>query len=330
MTITKENYEKAIRRKPDARSERNKLPKRILFTQLKNLAARHGIKLTNAGRGKIVNSQNTVALVSNRKNVEAARAIKAKAAMPRIKAEMKARKNAKNKAEVILRAKMAAKAKELKVQAEAKANEPVRNIALNRLMLELFGSSNENIRPAVIKPGPRPLSPPCKMVATSSKKGGGCKLMKVRKAKAKQAIKVRNTLARMENEGTFKANFTLKNHGARKSALAVLNDQRIVYEAALKLVANAKASENKTRQNKVRKQLKKMLNAMKKQKKIENNKKAEDQRLKIIANAQRLYNEMFPPLPKKKVNLSKFPIGPTIIPGGWANQMNEFNAAKSK
>ena len=44
-----------------------------------------------------------------------------------------------------------------------------------------------------------------------------------------------------------------------------------------------------------------MLNVMKKQKKIENNKKAEDQRLKIIANAQRLYNKMFPPLPKKKV-----------------------------
>ena len=257
MPITKENYEKAIRRNPDARSERNKLPKRILFAKLKNIASRHGIKLTNAGRGMIVNSKNVVALVSNRKNVEAARAKRAKAAMPRIKAEMKIRKNAKNQAEANLRVKMAAKVKELKFQAkvksEAKNRKTVHNIALNRLMRELFGSSsNENIRPAVIKPGPRPLSPPRKMVATSSKKGGGCKLMKVRKAKAKQAIKVKNTLARMENEGVFKANFTLKNHGARKSALAVLNQQKVVYEAALKLAANVIASENKTRQNKVR------------------------------------------------------------------------------
>ena len=210
--ITKANYENAIKRHAAAKANRAKLPKTILLSKLKQITNKYNIGVVPRRAGNANVAKHARPLISERKKINAAQAIKTREASkrlaPKFRQNMALKKQAKS--EQLQRQNNLKEANKLLTEI---VNQIVVN-NVNNIMYNLFNNTPNNkvqgkkaspkLNPkhkatvAKKKPSPK-LSP--KHKATVAKKKP-CPFAKRKKA-TKQSAKVKAVLATMQNNGVF-------------------------------------------------------------------------------------------------------------------------------
>ena len=202
--ITKANYENAIKRHAAAKANRAKLPKTILLSKLKQITNKYNIGVVPRRAGN-TNANTAKPLISHRKKINAAQAIKTREATKRIapqfRKNMATRKQAKSEQ---LKKLTVPKAEQLQRQNNLKeANKLLTEIVnqivvnnVNNIMYNLFNNTSAKVQGKKASPK---LSP--KHKATVAKKKP-CPFAKRKKA-TKQSAKVKAVLATMQNNGVF-------------------------------------------------------------------------------------------------------------------------------